>query len=340
MLIPLLALASAQLVVLGAMQPAAQPTPPNLAPPPAADAAPGTTGTAQPFVVADAALHQPLVFVIYGDTRFTDPRETVASNPGARRALVARVAEEHPDALILSGDLPWHGNDLDDYRVYAEESKPWTDAHLRIYPVLGNHEFAGCPEAQCLQNWWQVFPELTGRRWYELALGSTLRVFALDSDTSLLPGSEQRGWLEQRLGQLPAEVRFVILALHHPPVADDAWFIVRPNERSLLKLLGPLAKRSAARFLVCAGHVHNYERFERGGVTYLVSGGGGAKPLAVVRSPADRYRHREFPNYHYLRFELQGATLSAQMVRLADYDAPAPHEWAVMDRFSVTAKTP
>jgi len=47
--------------------------------------------------------------IAYGDMRFTDPRNTTDTNPVARRALVARVAEEKPDALLLSGDVPLNG---------------------------------------------------------------------------------------------------------------------------------------------------------------------------------------------------------------------------------------
>jgi hypothetical protein len=81
--------------------------------------------------------------------------------------------------------------------------------------------------------------------------------------------------------------------------------------------------------------VHNYERFEEQGVVYLVSGGGGAKPLPVRRSADDRFRRPEFPNYHYLRFELRGDVLHVEMIRLMDFGAPSPHTWAVQDRFEI-----
>jgi hypothetical protein len=43
--------------------------------------APHRPGAAATFRVADASLPTPLVLVAYGDTRFTDPAETKASNP-------------------------------------------------------------------------------------------------------------------------------------------------------------------------------------------------------------------------------------------------------------------
>jgi 3',5'-cyclic AMP phosphodiesterase CpdA len=270
--------------------------------------------------------------------RFTDPSETSAAAPAARQALVAKIASEHPDALFLTGDIPWHGGDTNDYQVFKEESAPWRQQHLRVYPVLGNHEFSKCTEAVCLENWWQAFPEFRGRRWYAVAVGTKLLALALDSNASLLPGSEQRTWLEHELETLPQSVRFVILALHHPPVADDGLLIVRSNERSLASYLQSVAPRLSARLIVAAGHVHNYERFEQHGVIFLVSGGGGAKPRSVLRGRSDRYQDHAFPNFHYIRFEEKGDHLTARMIRLMDYDSPAPHVWSIKDRFDVPAK--
>jgi hypothetical protein len=51
-------------------------------------------------------------------------------------------------------------------------------------------------------------------------VGTKLRSFSLDSNSSLLPGSEQRQWLERQIDTLPSDVRFVVITLHHPPVAD------------------------------------------------------------------------------------------------------------------------
>jgi acid phosphatase type 7 len=290
--------------------------------------------------VAEADLHTPLSFIVYGDMRFTDPKETDASRPGPRLALVQKIATEPADALILTGDVPWHGGEPQDYQEFAQETAAWREQHLRVYPVLGNHEFQRCEEAACLAAWWQAFPELAGRRWYTLALGSHVLIVGLDSNTSLLPGSPQRSWLEQQLQALPPQVRFVMLFLHHPPVADEGFLLVRPNERSLTALLAPLAARSGARFIVVSGHIHNYERFERDGVVYVVSGGGGARPHPVIRGSADLYRAHLTPNFHYLRFTLGDGRLSAQMVRLEDSRAPSPHVWAVRDSFEVTARTP
>lgn len=294
------------------------------------------------FTVRDEDLAAPLKLVGYGDMRFTAPSETSATNPVVRRALVAKIAAENPAAIFIDGDLTWHGVEAD-YEAFRDETGPWREGHLRVYPALGNHEFAQCAEEQCLDRWWQAFPELRGRRWYSVALGSKVLGIALDSDVSLLPGSAQRTWLENEIAALGRKVRFVLIVMHHPPVADEqsgrqADHNPRTNERSLAEYLSTVAPRSAARFAVCAGHIHNYERFTEGGVVYLVSGGGGATPYEVERARADQYQRGEFPNYHYVRFDIRRDRVVGEMIRLADPAAPAPREWQTADRFEISLR--
>ncbi len=281
-----------------------------------------------------------MVLVAYGDIRFTDTRETAASSPSARRALVAKIAAENPAAIFINGDLPFHGIAAD-YEVYRTETQLWRDKHLRVYPALGNHEFSGCFGPSCLERWWNAFPDLRGLRWYSVAMGSRLIGIALDSDASLLPGSEQRTWLESQMTSLDPAVRVVLIVMHHPPAADVQTVKLvdhnaRPNEQALAAYLQTVAAHSPARIVVSAGHIHNYERLSQDGVTYLVSGGGGATPYEIDRTAADLYQGTDFPNYHYVRFELRKVSFSGEMIRLQDYAARSPSHWSAKDRFEIS----
>jgi len=292
------------------------------------------------FRVNAQDLSSPLQIVAYGDMRFTDPGETVATNPKVRRWLVDQIAAEKPDALLLSGDIPWHGGQANDYAVYRSETKIWRDAHLRIYPALGNHEFSG-EEEQCLNNWWSAFPELRDKRYYSVQLGDSVYVLNLDSNSPLTPGSEQIAWVNKQLADLPATASFVLLNLHHPPVVDeqkegDESHNGRPNEASLARFLATAPQKSRVRFVVAAGHIHNYERFYQDGIIYLVSGGGGAKPRHVEHEYKDLYQDQKFPNYHYVKLVVKGAKLQGTMIRVADPGAPIPR-WEEKDRFEVLA---
>lgn len=276
--------------------------------------------------------------IAYGDQRFHDPSNTTVADPRSRLALVKKIADEKPDAVTMSGDVPYKGSDPADYDVYRAETKPWRDAHLRVYPALGNHEFSGGVEAG-LENWWKAFPELKGMRWYSVALGDRLSLIQLDSLSPLTPESPQLQWLRKQLAGEPASVDFVLINLHHPPVADIQMHLQvdhnpRPNEIALRNFLSHVAPSLHARIVVIAGHIHNYERAEVDGVTYLVSGGGGAHPYFVERTPQDLYEDPNFPNFHYVKFELDGNQLKATMIRLADPTAAKP-VWQEKDRFVI-----
>lgn len=299
------------------------------------------TETSATFTVDERNLHKPLAVIVYGDMRFTDPANHGAANPDARQALVARIALEKPDAVLVNGDVPWNGGEKADYAVYQAETAAWRTSRLRVYPALGNHEFSGCKVQQCLENWWTAFPELRDRRWYSVALGGQLYVIALDSDTSLLPGSDQRQWLETQIASLSKSILFVLISLHHPPMADvQKNFNVdhnpRPNEIGLANFLKIAAATSKARFLVSAGHIHNYERFLQDDVVYLVSGGGGAQPYPVERTPSDLYQDNSFPNFHYVKLVLEGNSLRGTMYRL-DLDSAIP-TWQEKDTFDLRAR--
>jgi acid phosphatase type 7 len=299
----------------------------------------GSPQAASTFSVADADLPDPLRLIAYGDMRFTATTETRASSPAARRALVAKIAAENPAAIFINGDIPWHGIEAD-YAEFRDETRGWRERHLRVYPALGNHEFSACLADTCLERWWAAFPELRGRRWYSVALGNKVVSILLDTDTSLLPGSPQRAWLESQVAGLAATVRLVLIVMHHPPAADVQSGMLsdhnpRPNEITLAEYLKTVAPRAAAQFVVSAGHIHNYERFAADGVVYLVSGGGGAAPYPVERTGADQYQDSDFPNYHYVRFALHGNRVTAEMIRLSDYAGLEPRQWQTRDRFEI-----
>jgi acid phosphatase type 7 len=278
------------------------------------------------FRVSENELTSPVTFVAYGDMRFTDPANTSATNPRIRKWLVDQIAAERPAAVLLNGDVPLGGGNTNDYEVYHQETRSWRDAHLRVYPALGNHEFHGSNPQQCLENWWNEFPELRNRRWYSVQLGTRIYSITLDSVASLLHGSDQERWLTKQIKELPATVDFLIISLHHPPSADIQTHIEvshnpRPNEIALRDSLSQLQAKSHARFIVSAGHIHNYERHIVDNVVYLVSGGGGAKPYVVERTPDDLFQSNLFPNYHYIKFILKSDRLEATMHRVADRDA-------------------
>jgi hypothetical protein len=280
----------------------------------------------------------PLTFIAYGDTRFTQ-RDGVA-NAVARRALVARMASENPAAIFIGGDLVYEGSNPGDYETYKTETAAWSQAKIPIFPALGNHEFQGCDKdsSPCLENWWRAAAPSGVRsfRWYSVTVGPKVLVLVLDSDSSLKPGSEQRTWFEQQMTRAGSQMEFVFVVLHYPPVRDPI-FPRAKDEKEIARYLSKHTHSLQARVVVVGSHIHNYERFRRDDVTYLVSGGGGAKPAPVLRLFGELSKLDTAVNFHYMRFRLEGGDLQGTMVRF-DPERNGETAWTEPDRFEVKAR--
>jgi Icc-related predicted phosphoesterase len=286
------------------------------------------------------AVETPFHFVAYGDTRFTDPRDTEASNPAVRRALVQAIAETHPAFVSIGGDIAYNGNDANDWKTWDAETEVWRQNNIPVYPALGNHDLHGDQKA-ALGNYFQRFPELKENRYYSVRAANTL-MLVLDSSQEELTGP-QGHWLDNKLRNLPVDADFVFMILHHPPYTSSSdkklyggGHSARPSEQALAKVLEERQAHTRARFVVFAGHVHNYERHAHNGVTYFVTGGGGAHAYPIERAPGDPIQSKEV-NYHYLLVEVGRGEMKVTMNRLELTEGKAI--WTQPDMVTIVTPT-
>ena len=264
-------------------------------------------------------LKTPFRFVAYGDTRFHDPKDTEPANPAVRIALVQAIAAVNPAFICFTGDLVYNGYDVNDWKVWDDETSIWGEKKIPVYPALGNHDLHG-KEATALANYFQRFPDLNHSRYYSLRAANAL-LLVLDSSQEEASGPQGQ-WLAGRLDHVPSDVDFVFVMLHHPPYTSSSnakmfggGHSSRSPEHDLAKMLEELQAHAHFRIVVFAGHVHNYERHEHGGVTYFVTGGGGAHAYPIERAPDDPFQSKEI-NYHYLLVEVAQDQLKITMNRL------------------------
>jgi Icc-related predicted phosphoesterase len=280
----------------------------------------------------------PFRFVAFGDTRFHDPADTKPADPAIRHALVAAIDKENPAFISIGGDLVYNGFDTNDWKVYDTETAIWREHKIPVYPAIGNHDVHGDLQV-ALGNYFQRFPDLHNSRFYSARVANSLFI-VLDSDLEELAGAQGQ-WLTSQMDHLPADLTFVFFVFHHPPYtssSDDkstgGGHSARPGEQSVGKFLEERQQHSSARFIVFNGHVHNYERHEHGGVTYFVTGGGGARPYLIVRAKDDPYQDPGI-NYHYLTVDVtqNSAKIVMHKVELKDGNAT----WTEPDSITITA---
>lgn len=272
-------------------------------------------------------------FIVYGDTRFTNPADTEAANPAVRQALVKAIAETHPAFICFGGDIAYGGNKAADWKIYDSETAVWREQHIPVYPALGNHDLHG-DESVALANYFLRFPEIQNNRYYSVDAGS-LRLIVLDTSLDEVNGP-QGEWIQQQLDHLDRKVAFVAFLMHHPPYTSSSdakkfggGHSARPSEQAFARMLEERQAHAHAQFVVFAGHVHNYERHQHGGVTYFVTGGGGAHAYPIERGANDPFQSTEI-NYHYLEVQMSSAGMQVIMHRLLLQDGHAI--WSEPDR--------
>ena len=250
------------------VEPRPQQDPPAPLPEPMAEATPRPpSATALPPESASPNPATPLV------------RLAVLGDAGTREATQARVAAQikaadargRPfDALLITGDLVYEEGDSD--LTEASVIRPYAATFVRaeIIAALGNHDIESDEGTDIMRRLGRPGPV------YAQDVGP-VRVIALDSNRVT---TAQTAWLNRVLDQPRPANTWLIALMHHPAYSSGE----HGSEEDVRRDWVPVFAREDVD-LVLAGHDHNYERTKpQNGVTYIVSGGGGAELRDVGRS--------------------------------------------------------
>lgn len=223
-----------------------------------------------------------LRFAVYGDTR---------DGHDVHRQLVEDVVSFRPALVLQTGDLVHHGGSADEWRTFDDITGAMR-RQIPYYPARGNHDVA--PEGYYEQRVTQ--PVLSGNKLYYSFEKGGVHFVAIDTQQPLGPASEQGRWLETDLAKAQASGR-VIVPFFHKAIFSIGPHATQDDVLNLKPLLHPLFQRHGVR-LVFEGHDHIYYRTVRDGITYVVTGGGGA-PLYDGDHPELKLPQDVFEKVHH-----------------------------------------
>lgn len=232
------------------------------------------------------------------------------SNLAERRVLIEAIARERADFLVLLGDLVFRGDSASDWTDFDALTAPL--AELPKLPIFGNHDY-GLRAAPALRNFRARFPR--AESFYGETYGP-LRLLFLDSNRARMSSwAKQDEWFRESLehADRDADVSSVIVFVHHPPFTNSR---ISADDRDVRDVLVPPFVRATKTRAMISGHVHSYERFDREGKLFIVSGGGGGPRVSL--HGGERRRHRDdlvnsganLRPFHYLRFSLGDGALT------------------------------
>jgi acid phosphatase type 7 len=212
----------------------------------------------------------PLRLAVYGDVR---------GGHEVHSSIAMAMLREAPDMVVATGDLVVRGTDEGDWQRFFAVSGELL-ARVPYYPAVGNHDLGRSgDELRRMNEIFALWPGPDDRpewgHWYSFTIRGVHFVML---DSNAYEHEVQRAWLERDLTQARQRGVEIIFAFTHAGPYSRG---VHGNHAYAIANYVPILVRHRVTTLF-SGHDHIYQRGTVDGLSYVVTGGGGA-PLYPVR---------------------------------------------------------
>jgi fibronectin type 3 domain-containing protein len=214
-----------------------------------------------------------------------------------------------------------------DARLYSPFREPLRSQ--AFFPANGNQEYYSNGA------FWRNFPMPGGNHsWYSYDWGDA-HVLVLDTERPFGPGSEQYAFARADLAS-SQDRAWRIVAMQRPPYSSTSEY---SSSAAAQRDLVPLFQIGRVG-LVLSGNSHNYERTvplingeptSKGGITYVVTGGGGNSFNNFTTAQPPRTAFREDTYYEFVKVTVSPTTLAVEAVA-ADTNAVFDSTTIQLDR--------
>ncbi len=222
-------------------------------------------------------------FVVYGDTRTYDKRH---------RFVADKILKYKPDFVVHAGDLVMDGRIMSDWDGFFWAIKNLA-ARVPYFTAHGNHEYNSI-------YYYQAFHLPYNRAWYSFDVGNAHFV-VLNADVLLMQKNEelmkkQTKWLKRDLeASKDKKFKFVI---YHEPFWTNCVEYGKEEVSPTIDWWEPIFKEYGVT-AVFNSHYHLYERFEKDGVHYITTGGGGAPLYLKISDEEVPYTKKIVTGLHH-----------------------------------------
>jgi len=278
------------------------------------------SGFSSPGTCTPALCRQP------GDTRFAAFGD-YGIDGGNQPAVAARMKTFNPEFLTTTGDNTYFtSTNISNYdntqaKYYREFIKITNPASAyfgqgapvnNFFPIMGNHDMDIGGGAAAAIPYWNAYWELPGNERYYTFSRGPIDFFMLSSDSrepdSRNVGGTQYTWFVNAYNASTA--KFKIVQFHHP--AQTSVSAHGPD----LNLRAWNFQSLAGITAVLAGHNHNLERLEFGGIPWFVTGAGG-NSLYTISSIDPNSVFRNDTQWGFLLVDANSAGITFRFINAA-----------------------
>ncbi|MEZ0227023.1 MAG: metallophosphoesterase [Planctomycetota bacterium] len=221
---------------------------------------------------------------------------------------VAKLMEkESYDLFLHTGDIVYpHGEDENYDSKFFKQYNSMLGSH-NFWAAVGNHDrhkpSNGEPYKRLFRQ--EANNPAKDKYYYSFTWGNA-KFVSIESYAMFKKSGPHMAWLEQELAS--NDRKWLVLMMHVPIYSTGN----HGDSAELVTQLVPLIQKYKVA-LVLQGHDHLYERGEKDGTRYIVTGGGGAGLYPVKqRHPWTAYTESSF---HYVSLEFGKQAITGKMVR-------------------------
>jgi hypothetical protein len=238
---------------------------------------------------------QDLYFGFMSDTQIKDAS-------GQKRAdkisqFITELKDLYPFSVIVNaGDVVQHGGSVDDWNNYFKTAAPYLKNNY-MFAAVGNHDYYDSETYEKAPP--QFLNYLRDNQSSELGnavldLGR-VSIIMLNSNFDYMNDvtyKEQWDWFIHQLDENQKLNKPVIVSMHHSPFSSSAEWVRAIPTKLREELVPTLEKYSCVKMMI-SGHLHMYERSQKGRLPYLVAGPSGgiinyitySNPYKIVIKP-------------------------------------------------------
>lgn len=194
------------------------------------------------------------------------------TNPalGTTESTLAAVLPKNPDFTVHGGDIQYYTG-LETWAYWFPKMQPML-AQGAFFPAVGNHESEKPDEYKEYFSRYFGDAGFDGSTGYFTFQSGGVHFFSLNTQEAFNAASEQGKWFVAKLEEAQKAPGFRgSIVYQHRPFFTCGDSDHHPDEQMQLE---PSMQKFGVR-LVLQAHMHGYERFEKDGILYVTTGGGG-----------------------------------------------------------------